>query len=158
MALMKLRPYSPRISLAQLDARDLRQRVGFVRRLQRAGQQRALRDRLRREFRINARAAEEEQLLRAEIVRRLDEVVLDAQILEQELDGKIVVRLDAADFRRRDHDDLRTPSSKNRAHALQPHKSTSARVRVTMRVAVRLQFAQDRAARQAAVAGDKNRF
>ena len=48
-----------RVGLAELDAGDLGQRVGFVRRLQRAGEQRVLGDRLRREFRVDARAARE---------------------------------------------------------------------------------------------------
>ena len=69
MAEMKLSPYSRGVSLAELDPGDLGDGVGFVRRLERAGQQRALRDRLRRELRVNAGAAEEEQLARAMLVR-----------------------------------------------------------------------------------------
>ena len=75
---------------------------------------------------------EKEQLLRAEIVRRLDEVVLDVQVLEQELDGEIVVRLDPADLGRRDHDDLRAAApQRTGAPPSRCCRSTSARVRVS---------------------------
>jgi hypothetical protein len=44
----------PRVGLAELDARYLGQRIRLIGRLERAGQQRILRDRLRRELRVNA--------------------------------------------------------------------------------------------------------
>ena len=56
----------PAIGLAQLDPGDLGDRVPFVRRLQRAGQQRVFGDRLRRELRVDAGRAEEQQLLDAD--------------------------------------------------------------------------------------------
>ena len=60
----------PAIGLAQLDAGDLGDRVPLVGRLERAGQQRVLGDRLRRELRIDAGRAEEQQLLDAGRVAR----------------------------------------------------------------------------------------
>src|SRR5579862_2446942 len=90
------------VRLAEADARDLRDGVGVVRRLQRTGEQRGLRDGLRRVLRVNAGTAQEEQFLHPGLIRGLDEVVLDLQVVQKELDGKVVVRLDAADRRRGD--------------------------------------------------------
>ena len=89
---------------AQLQAGDLGQRVALVRRLQRTGEQGVLAQRLRGVLGIHARAAEEEQLRHAEVGGGLDDVVLDAKVVEEELDLKGAVGVDAAHPRRREHD------------------------------------------------------
>ena len=61
------------ISLAELDAGNLCNGVGIVRRLQRTGEQRILRERLGGQFRINARAPEEEEFRHAKVGCRLDD-------------------------------------------------------------------------------------
>jgi hypothetical protein len=70
--------------------------------LQRAREQGVFGDRLRRVLGIDAAAAEEEQLLHAEAVRALDEVILDREVVEQKVHGLGLVREDAADLRGRD--------------------------------------------------------
>ena len=95
------------VSLAKFDAGDLGNRVGFVRRLERPAQQRAFRNRLRRVLGINAGAAQKEKFAHAVLVRRADDVVLNAQIIEQKFDRIIVVRLDPANFGRGENDDGR---------------------------------------------------
>src|SRR3546814_4056721 len=49
------------IRLAKLDARDLRHRIPFVRRLERAGKERLLADRLVRELGVDAARSEEQR-------------------------------------------------------------------------------------------------
>ena len=51
----------PAVGLGQLDAGDLGDRIPFVGRLERAGEQCVLVDRLRRELRIDAARAQEQQ-------------------------------------------------------------------------------------------------
>ena len=51
-----------RVGLAEADAGDLGERVGVVRRLERAGEKRVLADRLVGELRVDAGAAEERRL------------------------------------------------------------------------------------------------
>ena len=93
---------------AELQSGDLGERVAFVRRLQRASEQRVFSERLRRVLRVNTRAAEEEEFRYAELGGGLDDVVLDAEIIEEELDLKRGVGLDAADPCRCE-DDVRGP-------------------------------------------------
>ena len=155
----EIAPVLSRIGLAELDAGDFGDGIPLVGRLQFAGQQRRFGDRLRGEFRINARAAQKQQFLNSKVTGRLDDVVLNLQIFEQELDRVIIVGLDAADFRRSEHDDLRTLCFEKIPHGLNARQveflSCS---REDAFVAVRLQFTQDRAARQPAMSRHENRF
>ena len=96
----EVRAVFPRIGLAKLDSGDLGDRVGLVRRFERAGQKRRFRNRLRRVFRINAGAAEKQKFAHARFVRSADDVVLDLQVIEQEFHRQVVVRLDAPHFGR----------------------------------------------------------
>ena len=110
-----------------------------------------------RVLRVNARAAEEEQFLHAKLRRRFDDVVLDLEIPQQELHGKIVVRLDTADFRRSDRHDLRPLFFKERTHRVSLAQiQLGARARDDVGVACALEFAVDGAAGEAAMAGDVN--
>ena len=95
----EIRAVLPPVRLAELDARDLGDGVRFVRRFQRAREQRFLVDRLRGELRVDARTAQKQQLAHPGGVGRLDEVVLNFEVIQQEIDREIVVRLDAADLR-----------------------------------------------------------
>jgi hypothetical protein len=65
------------VGLAQLDGGDLGDGVPFVGRLERAGQQRLLRHRLRRELRIDAGGTERQQLLDAAPERTTDDIQRD---------------------------------------------------------------------------------
>src|SRR5205823_1773264 len=78
---------------------DLGNRVWFVRWLQWAAKQRAFGNRLRRELWVNARTTKEKQLADTELISKANHVVLDQQVIEQESDWMIVVRLDPADLR-----------------------------------------------------------
>ena len=115
---MKSAPCCLPVGLAEFDAGDLGDRVRFVGRFQQTGQQRLLLDRLRRELRVNARAAQEEQLAHPGSVGRLDDVILDFEVVEQEVDREIVVRLDAADLGRGDNHvhACRSPDLEKRPH------------------------------------------
>ena len=84
-----------RIGLAELDPCDLGEGIGLVRRLQRASEEGALGNGLRREFGVNAGAAKEKKLSGAKIRGSLDDVVLDCEILQQKLDGLFVIGSDA---------------------------------------------------------------
>ncbi len=80
MTEMKFVAVFARVGLAKLDAGNLGDGVGFVRRFERTGQERALRDRLRRVLRVNAGAAEEQNFAHAVMMRGADDVVLDLEI------------------------------------------------------------------------------
>src|SRR5437016_4580962 len=67
--------------LAKFYAGDFRDRVSFVSRFERAAQQRAFGNRLRRELGINARAAEKQKFSRAVLMSSSNDVVLNAQVL-----------------------------------------------------------------------------
>ena len=85
------------IGLAQLDGGDLGDGIPLVGRLQRAAEQRVLGHRLRRQPRINAGRAERQQLLDAGLVRAADDIERDRQIDGDEIGGKSVVGMNAAD-------------------------------------------------------------
>ncbi len=104
------------ICLTKLDPRNLSDRVGFVRWFELTGEQGRFVNRLRRELRIDTGAAEEEEFAHAKVVRPLDQVVLNFQILQQKLYWKIAVRFDSAHFCRRDHHHRRPFLSKKPAH------------------------------------------
>ena len=109
------------IGLAELDAGDLGDRVPLVGRLERAGQQRLLGDRLRRQTRIDAGGAQQQQLLDAGAPRRLDDVRSGwHQVVVEELGRPRVVGEDAADPRGGEEHRLRprvAPSSARPARA-----------------------------------------
>ena len=67
------------VGLTKFDAGDLGDRIPFIGRLQRPGQQRLLLDRLRREFRIDAGRAQKHQAVDAGGVGRMDDVRFDRQ-------------------------------------------------------------------------------
>ena len=75
------------IRLTQLDAGDLGDRVPFVRRLQRPGQQRAFGQRLRCQFRVDAGRSEIQQLGNAAALGGMDDVGCDRQIVIDEVSG-----------------------------------------------------------------------
>ena len=89
---------------SQLEAGNFRDGIPLVGGFEQAGQKRIFRDRLGREFRVNAGAPQEEQLLHTDRVRRFEHVVLDLEILEQEVDGFLTVGLDATHCRGRQND------------------------------------------------------
>ena len=90
------------VALAQLDPGDLGDRVGLVGRLQRAGEQRVLGHRLRREARVDAARPEEEELLHPGAEGGVDDVRLDHQVVVDELGWIGGVGVDAADVRCRE--------------------------------------------------------
>ena len=71
-----------RIGLAKLDARDLRNRVSFIGWLERTAEQSGFWNRLGRELGINAGASEKEQFAHPGFAGRVDDVVLNPQIIE----------------------------------------------------------------------------
>src|SRR6266403_4797918 len=103
----EIRAILARKCLAKFHAGDFRNRIGFIRRLEWSTQQCALRNRLRREFGIDAGTPKKKKLAHAALVRGGDDVVLDAEILEQEFHGLFVVRLYSSNFRSRENHDLR---------------------------------------------------
>jgi hypothetical protein len=95
------------VAFAQLDAGDLGDGVGLVGRLQLAGQKRILRHGLRREPRIDAARAKEEQLACAGAPSLVDQIGFDHQVRIDELGRIAVVGVDTADLCRRHIDLLR---------------------------------------------------
>ena len=65
------------VGLAEFDARDLGDCVGLVGRLERAGKERALGNRLRRVLRINAGAAEKQKFANPRVVSSAQDIVLE---------------------------------------------------------------------------------
>ena len=88
-------------------AGDLGDGVGVVGRLQQAGEQGVLADRLLGELRVDAARAEEQQPLDADLVGGVDDVHLDADVVGEEVGRVGGVGHDAADLGRRQHDVLR---------------------------------------------------
>ena len=95
------------VGLAQLDAGDLRDGVGLVGRLERAGEQLLLGHRLRAVARIDAGAAEVQQLLHAVQVRRVHHGRVDHHVVVDELGRPRGVGQDAADGAGDEEDVLR---------------------------------------------------
>ena len=81
------------------DPGDLGDRVGIVGRLERPGEERGLGDRLRRQFRVDARRPEEQQPVDIGGVRGLKQVGLDAQVVVEEVHRGGRVGHDPADLR-----------------------------------------------------------
>ena len=86
------------VALAQLDAGDLGDGVGFVGGLEQAGEECFFPHRLRGELGVDAGGAEEHQLGHAVGVGGVDDVGLDHQVLVDELGRIGVVGMDAADL------------------------------------------------------------
>jgi hypothetical protein len=84
------------VGITQLDAGDLGDGVGLVGGLQRAGEQVIFFQWLGGQLGVDAAAAQEHQALHARLVRGVDQVGLDHQVLVQELGPVHVVGLDAA--------------------------------------------------------------
>ena len=86
-----VRPVLPVQELAVLQARYLRQGVSLVRLLQRPGQQAALRHRLRRHARIDARRPQELQLLATVLPGRMDNIHLQNHVVVHEVRQRALV-------------------------------------------------------------------
>jgi hypothetical protein len=149
----------PGVGLAKPDAGNLRDGIRFVCRLEGSRQQSGFLERLRGQPGVNARTAKEQEFLDVEPMRRLDKVVLDLQIIQQELDRKIVVRLDAAYARRGHHHDLGTDFLEKARHGRalrQVHLGMGAGYDLSE--AVCLEVPHDGAPHQTAVSGYKDGF
>ena len=85
------------IALAELDAGDLGEGVGFVGRLQGAGEQGLLRHGLGCALGVDAGGAEEQQLLHPMLMGGVDQVGLDHQVLVDEVGRIGIVGVDATD-------------------------------------------------------------
>ena len=88
------------------NSRDLRDGVGVVRGLQRAGEQGVLTDRLRGVLGVDAAGAEEDQAGHPGGQCRVQQVDLDPKVLAEKLGGVGAVGDDTADLGRGDDDDL----------------------------------------------------
>ena len=128
---MKIFPVLARIGLAKFDSGDLGESVGLVGWFQHTRQKGALGNRLRSEFRVDARAPKEEELSGAEIRGGFDHIVLDGDVLEQKFHGLLVVGSDSAHFGRGVHNDRWALLLKKGAHgaALQQIEFQRDRVR-----------------------------
>src|SRR5262245_59644249 len=84
------------VGLTKLDAGDLGDRIGFVRRLQTSRQQRRLGDRLGSFTRIDARRAEEQKFFDTRAVRSMGDARFDEQVVVEKVGGKSVVGVHAA--------------------------------------------------------------
>uniref|UniRef100_A0A8R7R825 Uncharacterized protein n=1 Tax=Triticum urartu TaxID=4572 RepID=A0A8R7R825_TRIUA len=93
------------VGLAHLDAGDLGDGVPLVGGLERAGEEGALRDGLRRELGVDAGGAEEEELADGAAAERgVDDVGLDLEVGGDEVGGEGGVGVDAADLGGGEHD------------------------------------------------------
>jgi hypothetical protein len=97
----------PSVSLAHFDPGDFGNRIPLIRRLEWSGEQILLLHRLGREFRVDARAAKEEQLVYARLRSAVNQIILNLQILVKERGRLLIVCENAPDFRSRDKDILR---------------------------------------------------
>lgn len=87
------------VGLAHLDAGDLGDGVPLVGGLERAGEERVLRDGLRRELGVDAGGAEEEELADGAAAQRgVDYVGLDLEVGGDEVGGEGGVGVDSADL------------------------------------------------------------
>ena len=86
---------------------DLGDGICLVGRLERPGKQGVFADRLRREFRIDAGRAEEQQPIDAGAMRALDDVHLDREVVIKKVRRLRIVRQNAADLRRGEDDRIR---------------------------------------------------
>jgi len=92
--------------LTQFDTGDFRNGVPFVGWLERPGQQRIFLDRLRREFRIDAGRSKKDELLDIGLMRGLNDIRLNHEIIEEEIRRVRVIGKDSADLSGREDDHL----------------------------------------------------
>src|SRR5262249_4743365 len=92
------------VGLTKLDAGDLGDRVRLVGRLQRSRQQRRFGDRLWSFTRIDARRAEEQKFFDTRVVRSMDDVGLNKQIVVEEIGREGIVGVQAPDAAGRQKD------------------------------------------------------
>ena len=85
------------VSLAELDGGDFCNGIPLICRLQRAGEQRFFRHRLRRKFWIDAGGAEREQLFDANPMRAADNIERNCQIVGDKIGWVSIVGVNAAD-------------------------------------------------------------
>ena len=109
---------------------------------------------MRGEFGIDARAAEEKQLIHARFVGAVDEVVLNLQVLVEERGRLLIIGKDAADFGRRDEDVFGLGFAIEFVHgSLVEEIEFLAKTPYDAGKALFMQFAPDSAANQTAMAG-----
>ena len=87
---------------AHFDPRDFCHRIGSIRFFQWTGQQVFFLEGLRRDFRIDATRAQEEQPIHSGAVGFMDYAGLNPDILTKKVGWVRIVRQDAADFCRRE--------------------------------------------------------
>ena len=103
-------------ALAHLQSRDLRYRVGLVRVFKRGGQKAVLLHRLGGLPRVDARAAQEQELPHSVTEALPDHVLLDLEVLPDEVGTVLQVRHDPADVRRRKHHGIGSLPVKELSH------------------------------------------
>ena len=86
------------VALAELDAGDFRDAIRLIGAFHWPGEQAVLANGHFGVLRIDAGAAEEEQLLHIETMRGGKDGILDLEVVEQEIDGLCVAGLDAANL------------------------------------------------------------
>src|SRR5262245_13556471 len=92
--------------LAEFESSNFCNGVPFVSGLKRPAQQSALDDRLLRDFWVDARRAEKEQLLHAQVGGGINDIRRNCNIVIQELSRGRAIRQDAANFRGRQKNGL----------------------------------------------------
>ena len=142
---------------AHLDTGDLRQRVRPVGGFQRAGEQVFFPYRLRAIARVDAGTAEKDQALDLRAMRRAADIGFDEQVAHQKIRRVGIVGKDAADFGCSQEHDFRPflfEESLRGSGVFQIQLRMGARHKVG--ITLPLQLAHDRAACQAAMAGNIN--
>ena len=149
------------VAFAELDAGDLGHRVGLVRGLERAGQQRRLGHRLRRGAGIDAGGTQLQKPPHPGREGLMDDIALDHQVLIDEIGGIAVVGMDPADLRGGKDHHVRAHLLHEAAH--RPLVGEVERVPAAgdeferlSRRPPRLERPQDGAAHHAAMAGDED--
>ena len=143
--------------VAELDAGDLRDRVGLVGDLERTGEQGILADRLGGELRVDATRAQEEQLADARTAGPVDDVSGHRQIVVKEVVRLGRVGLDAPDAGGGHDDGGRLLGGEERAgRSAVAEIELGGRARDDGRVAGGAEGPDDGGADHPAVAGDVN--
>src|SRR3569832_1999210 len=145
------------VGLTELDPRDLRYRIPLVGGFERTAQQRVLAHRLRRHLRVDARAAQEQQLFHLLLVGAVDQIARDHEIVVDEVRGITVVGRDAADLRGGEEDVPRP-----RFAIIGAHRGLVAQIDLRaigddeVAVSIAFELAYQRRAHQTVMAGDVN--
>jgi hypothetical protein len=87
------------VGLAEPQTCDLGDGVPLIGGLERTGQKGLLVDWLRGEFGVDARGAEEQQLLDPRCSRRVHHVGCDRKVVAEKIDRRAIIGDDASDFR-----------------------------------------------------------